>query len=171
MTRWVPLVLSVFFILAAMPATAQEGGDGGPSEISLFVGSLLPNQVDGVSEILPVFGGRYGMALFGVRTEAGFANSHAYGVDFTTFSFSARADLPALEQFVGSIYGGLDLNYYIPEGATERQSDTGGHVGLALMMHTSSSLWLRSDLKFMVNPGTSLALLFGLVFRPEGGGQ
>ncbi len=162
-----PLLL-VALLLFATGASAQEGGGGadGGSEFSLFIGSMLPNQIDGVSEILPVFGGRYGLptARLGVA-EFGFANSHAEGVDFTTFSGSLRADLPAIDQFVGSVYGGLDISYFRPAGAEERQTDTGLHVGAAHAVYASDTLWFRTDLKFNASPGTSLSLLFGIVFQ------
>ena len=142
-----------------------SGGDGG-SEISLFLGSFLPNQIDGVTEILPVFGGRFGLrtGAFGAA-ELGFSNSHAMGVDFTTVTASMRADLPAIDDFFGIVYGGLDVHFYRPVGAENRTTETGLHVGAGMMMHASDTLWFRSDLKFMASPGTSLALLFGLVFR------
>lgn len=159
------------FLTMPLSAFAQDA-ESGSSEVSLFVGSHLPNQIDGVTEILPVFGGRYGMALGGGIAELGLSNSHAEGVDFTTLSTSMRADLPAIDQFMGSIYGGLDFNFYRPAGAEDRTTETGFHVGAAILMHASSTLWFRGDLKFAANPGTSLFLLFGIVFRSsEGGGS
>lgn len=166
-------IITVFVIVLSAIANwpsnafAQEGSSSaGGSEFSLFVGSLLPNQIDGVSEILPVFGGRYGIATerLGVA-EFGFGNSHAEGVDFTTFSASLRADLPPVDQFIGSVYGGLDISYFRPAGSEDRKTDTGLHVGAALSMYASDTLWFRSDLKFNAAPGTSLSLLFGIVFQ------
>lgn len=145
---------------------AQEGGEAGGSEISLYLGSLLPNQIDGVTEILPVFGGRYGFRTGSMGlVEFGLSNTHAEGVDFTTFSGSLRADLPAIDQFVGMIYGGIDFHYYRPAGSEDRRTETGLHVGSGLLMHASDTLWFRTDLKFQAAPGTSLVILFGLVFR------
>ena len=153
-------------LLRASNANAQEGGAEAGSEISLFVGSLLPNQIDGVTEILPVFGGRYGFATerLGVA-EFGFSNTHAEGVDFTILSASLRADLPAIDQFIGSVYGGLDLTWYRPAGSEDRTTEKGLHVGAAMAVMVNDNLWFRSDLKFNASPGTSMALQFGLVFR------
>lgn len=147
-------------------ACAQDGGGDGGSEFSLFIGSMLPNQIDGVTEILPVFGGRYGLptARLGVA-EFGFANTHAEGVSFTTFSASLRADLPAMDSFVGFVYGGLDISYFRPAGSEDRKTDSGLHVGAGLSVHASDTLWFRSDLKFNASPGTSLSILFGIVFQ------
>ena len=138
-------------------AVAQEGGAEQASEISLFVGSLLPNQIDGVTEILPVFGGRYGFSTdrLGVA-EFGVSNTHAEGVDFTILSASLRADLPAIDQFIGSVYGGVDLSWFRPAGSEDRKTETGLHVGAAMAIMVSDTLWFRSDLKFNASPGTSM---------------
>ena len=159
-----PLLLGILF--AGSHATAQAEGSG--SEISLFLGSMLPNQIDGVTEILPVFGGRYGYRTSSVAVlEFAATNTHAEGVDFTTLSGTIRADLPSIDQFVGFLSAGVDLHYYSPVGASERRAETGVHVGTGLLMHVGDTLWLRTDLKFMAQPGTALQVLFGLVFRPN----
>lgn len=162
----VSAVLFFLTVIAPIQSHAQEGGEGGGSEISLYIGSMLPNQIDGVTEILPVFGGRYGISTgsFGVA-EFGLSNTHAEGVDFTTLTGSIRADLPAIDQFFGMVYAGLDVNYYRPVTSEDRRTELGAHVGAGLMMHTSDTLWLRTDMKFMASPGTSLSFLFGFVFR------
>jgi len=164
------VILSVALsILGGSDAFAQDdggGGEGGGSEISLYLGTMLPNQIDGVTEILPLMGGRYGLRTASMGTfELGATNTHAEGVDFTTFTGSIRADLPAMDGFFGIIYTGIDINYYRPAGSEDRRTETGFHVGSGLLMHASDTLWFRSDLKFMASPGTSLSLLFGLVFR------
>ncbi|MBN8540038.1 MAG: hypothetical protein J0L82_06590 [Deltaproteobacteria bacterium] len=170
LTRLVELSVAICLVIVGhlTEAAAQEGGGAGEggSEFSLFIGSMLPNQIDGVTEILPVFGGRYGIptSRIGVA-EFGIGNTHAEGVDFTTFSGSLRADLPAIDQFVGFVYGGLDISYFRPAGSEDRKTDTGLHVGAGLSVHASDTLWFRSDLKFNASPGTSLSLLFGIVFQ------
>lgn len=157
------LILSAFWTSRVM---AQEGGAAEGSEIMLYLGSMLPNQIDNVTEIMPVFGGSYSFKTASMGTmEFGLSNIHAEGVDFTTLSASLRADLPAIDQFVGIFYGGLDLNYYRPAGASDRTSETGLHIGTGLMMHATDTLWFRTDLKFMASPGTSLLILFGVVLK------
>ena len=145
---------------------AQESGTADGSEVSLYLGSMLPNQIDGITEILPIFGGRYGIKTTNLgMLEFSFSNIHAEGVDFTTLSATLRADLPAIDQFVGIFYGGVDFNYYRPATASDRTTDTGLHIGTGLMMHTTDTLWFRTDLKFMASPGTSLSILFGVVLK------
>jgi hypothetical protein len=159
-------LVALFAISTPRVAEAQEEGK---DDISLFVGSMLPNQIDGVTEILPVFGGRYGFGTKIGTFEVGGANSHAEGIDFTTIEGSLRGDFDLGDGMSGLFYGGMDLNWYIPTGATERQSETGFHIGTGAMMSVSENLALRADLKFMGGPGTSLYLLLGVIFRSSSG--
>ncbi len=162
-TSW---ALAISIVLISWAPSAHAQATGGDSEYSMYLGTMLPNQIEGVTEIMPVFGGRYGFRNTSVVvTEFGLSNIHAEGVDFTTFSASLRADLPDYDQFFGMVYAGVDLNYYRPIRKTERKFDPGFHAGAGLMMHVGGTLWLRSDLKFMAEPGTSLQILFGLVLR------
>lgn len=166
--RFEVLILLFFFVGLAFPGTqalAQAEGESSGSEISLFLGSMLPNQIDGVTEIMPLVGGRFGLNTLAGVLELGAFNSHAYGVDFTNFDLSVRGDLPVAEGIAAGIYGGLDINWYAPYGSTARLTETGIHLGAAGLMSISSNLWLRGDLKFMGGPGTSLLLLFGIMFR------
>jgi hypothetical protein len=167
-TAWVSCLVFALF-LGTSPAFAQDGQSGN-NDFSMFIGNMLPNQIDGVREILPVFGGRYALGSNIGALEGSFFNTHAGGVDFTTFSIGYRADIPLGQGLAGAIYGGFDWNWYIPEGDRERRSETGLHVGAAGLMHVADTLWLRTDLKFMGNPGTALYLLFGLMFKAPGGG-
>lgn len=160
------VIASLFALMIAtigQPAFAQDQGGG--DDVSLFLGSMLPNQIDGVTEILPVFGGRYGLGSRLGTIEFGLGNSHAEGVDFSTLSMSLRGDVPVGDGLEGLIYGGVDFNWYRPVEQTDRKSETGFHIGTGAMLMVSDSLWLRTDLKFMGGPGTSLYLLFGLLFR------
>jgi hypothetical protein len=160
--------LAVWLIIwCSSPALAQDNAIDGSSDLSLHVGYLLPNQIPGVTEIMPVFGARYATPFLGTMGEFAFGNTHAEGVDFTTFSAGARVDLPEIDQFVGFVTAGFDFHWYIPNGSTSRQTETGFHLGTGLMMRAVESLWLRSDIKLMAQPGTALYIGFGVMFRPE----
>jgi hypothetical protein len=161
-------LLILCLVFGSTSAFAQDSVTGG-NDISLYVGKMLPNQIDGVDEILPVFGGRYGLGFSFGLVEFGLANTHAEGVDFTTFETSYRYDLPLEEGLLVLVGGGLDLNYYKPEGESSRKTEVGLHVNTGAMMAISNAFWLRGDLKFMGGPGTSLSLLFGIVIRDTSG--
>ena len=158
------LVASVLVVACSDGAQAQ--GDVG-SDFSMFLGYMLPNQIDGVTEILPIFGGRYAFGLPAGAVEISGENSHAQGIDWTSFGLSLRGEIPVATGVTGLIYAGPSLHYYAPVNDTARRSDYGFHFGIGGLMLVTDSLWLRSDLKFMGNPGTSLYLMFGLMFRPS----
>jgi hypothetical protein len=159
----------VFFALVIFCQRSQaQSGENTGSDFSLFAGYMLPNGIDGVTEIMSVFGGRYSFSLPVGSVELEGTNTHSEGVDFTTFGASLRGEIPVAHGLSGLIYGGPDIHWYIPRGDTERHTDYGIHVGGAGLLLVTDSLWLRGDLKFMGNPGTALYLLFGLMFRPSG---
>jgi hypothetical protein len=146
----------------AMAQSTSAGSD----EISFYLGEMLPSGIENVTEILPVFGGRYGLktARAGVA-EFGLFNTHAAGVDFTTFEASLRGSIETTPGMDVVYFGGADVNYFRPENEDDRKTVTGFHVGAGGMMQVTDTLWLRGDLKFMGGPGTSLFLLLGIVFR------
>lgn len=167
--RATSIYLSAFIIafLAPEPSRADTAGS---DEIQFFVGQQLPAGIVGVDDMLPVFGGRYGVATNTLGlAEIGLFNTHALGVDFSTLELSLQGNLPMSAGLEGLFYGGVDLNYYREVGAVDRKTEFGYHAGAGAMIMLTDNLWLRSDLKFMIGPGTSLYLLFGFVFRSGGG--
>lgn len=169
--RFMALAVMVFaglILMMRLEAKAQSSETG--SDISLFMGYMLPNQIDNVTEIMPVFGGRYALTFPNVGAlEIEGLNTHSYGVDFTTLAVSLRGEIPLMQGLSAIVYGGPDLHYYIPNGDNARHTDYGAHVGIGGLMLVSDTLWLRSDLKFLGNPGTQMQLLFGLMFRSSAG--
>lgn len=159
------LIAALFF----PQLTQAQSGDSSANDLSLFFGYMLPNGIDQVTEIMPVFGGRYAFGLPIGAVEIEGINTHSEGVDFTTVEASLRGEIPLAHGLTGLIYGGPDIHWYIPQGDTQRHTDYGLHVGAAGLLLVTDSLWLRTDLKFMANPGTALYLLFGLMFRTPGG--
>lgn len=163
------LIFGILGALGAARAEAQEA-DAYGNELSLHTGSFLPNQIEGVTEILPMWGARYGIATGLGVLDTGFATAHAQGVDFLNISESLRGDFPLADQIYGMVYGGLDFNYYTQVNQTNRENVWGVHMGTGIMVLVANTMWLRSDLKFMGGPGTSLYLGFGVVFRAPGSG-
>jgi hypothetical protein len=165
--QWLARVFLYSFVcwlsLSGRAFAQSDGAQGG--DVSVFVGSFLPNQIEGVTEILPLFGGRVAFDSQAGAIEIGLANSHAYGVDFTILEMSLRGEFPLGEGMSGLAYAGGDLSWFIPIEETSRKTDTGLHFGGGAMMEISEGLWFRSEMKFMGSPGTSLSLLFGFVFR------
>ena len=160
-------MIKLFIAMMLVTTTAWgQSTTSGSDEIGFYLGNMLPSGIDGVTEILPVFGGRYGIqtARVGV-VELGLFNTHASGVDFTTFEANLRGAMPASPGIDILYFGGLDFNYYRPENEDSRKNITGFHLGGGTMLQITDTLWIRGDLKFMAGPGQSLFLLAGLIFK------
>lgn len=146
-------------------------------EIAAVCGTLLPNQIPGITEYMALCGGRAGFKI-GKNTilepqllaGAGRAQRYILG------SLSFRGDVQ-IDDIIASYYGGADVHYatnpVFNAGTNTTESTNvyfGAHVGGALWWDMTENLALRSDLQFFVNPGT--ALFFGislaLRFDPQG---
>ncbi|MGE3974321.1 MAG: hypothetical protein AB7F59_07350 [Bdellovibrionales bacterium] len=175
MNRTQQLRLLVFSacLLASRPLLAQEPQAetvASGSEIGFHVGPLLPNQVEGMTEIQPMWGPRYSMAFRKGFLEASFANSRANGVIYYNGFMSYRYDI-TIEGMTALLYAGLDFHQWSspPEDTTRMVG--GGHVGGGMQFPVGDSMWFRSEMKFNLNPGTALYIGFGFMIRmPDGGG-
>lgn len=139
------------------------------SEMGFHVGRLLPDQINGLTEIISGWGVRYGM-----KTSRGFielgGNFHSgEGSTYNTISISMRGDIP-VESLVAEVFGGLDLAQISTPLMGESSYMGGGHVGGGIMALIGGDVWFRSDMKFNINPGTSLYIGFGFVIRFAEGG-
>lgn len=162
------MAFAILTVLIGVTARAQSSSTAS-DELNLFVGYQLPSGTEGISEILPVFGFRYEIATAKVGfIDLGLMNTHASGVDFSTFEFGLRGTIPMSAGLDAVFYGGGDLNYYKPETQENRKFEFGYHAGVGAMLAVTDNLWLRTDLKFMLTPGTNLYMLFGFAFRTAG---
>ena len=167
-SAWPCFLSLVFVILASSNVQAQQTSVKYGNEFGGYIGTWLPNQIDGVTEILPAWGLRYAVPISGAVVEGGLRRSHAKGVDFDLVHLDLRFDMNTVEGFTNVFYIGYDLNSYIPLNYPERTWKGGVHAGSGLMMHVASSFWLRTDLSLAVSPGTSLYLGVGFVIRSPG---
>jgi hypothetical protein len=115
---------------------------------------------------MPTWGARVGFPVRKAVLEVGATSSRAFGTSIYDGSISYRGDI-TVETITGIFYAGLDLYSINPANKSSRV-DGGGHVGAGLMTVLSDVVWFRADMKFNINPGTSLYIGFGLEFRlPE----
>lgn len=165
------LLVSLAFSWAANaqpnPDASLPAGSDAPFEMGFHLGYLLPNQIDGVTEIMGLGGvrGGYRLAPF-TYAEAGVIMGNGEGAEWKNVHLDIRMDIP-VENLVGVAYVGADSIYYKGAGRNTKLI-FGGHAGGALMMPMSSVAWFRSDMKFGFSPGTSLYIGFGIVFRIGG---
>lgn len=169
------IFIFIFLVLAQNQSLAQENadllGDNVGSELGFHLGSLLPNQIPNVDEILSMWGARYGLKTGRGFFEMGAYFASGYDAKLTQLSVSIRGDIP-VESLVGEVFLGVDLNQVVSPGSTETVYLGGGHVGGGVMALIAGDVWFRSDMKFNINPGTSLYIGFGFLVRlPEGSGS
>ncbi len=161
------------------PAWAQAPDAGGAAggqantdadfEAGFHLGNLLPDQIDGVTEIMGLGGVRAGMLIAPqTYTEAGLIMGNGEGQKWKNIHLDIRMDIP-VESLVGLAYAGADMTYYSGIDTSDKVI-FGGHVGGGVQAQVSGSIWFRGDMKFGFSPGTSLYFGFGLMWRLGGGG-
>jgi hypothetical protein len=161
------------FIFAAVCISSQASAQNPDSEKKeygfewgLHTGPLLPNQLEGVTEIMPTWGGQIAFPNRKAFIEIGATSSRAYGTTLYNGYVSYRGDV-VVDTLTGIFYAGLDLHHITPSEQTG-QVYGGGHVGAGLMTVISDVAWFRADMKLNLNPGTALYIGFGIQFRlPE----
>lgn len=136
----------------------------GSYEAGLLIGSLLPNQINGVTEIMGLGGVRGGFRLAPQAwAEGELVTGNAHGQSWRNVGADIRMDIP-VENLVGIAYIGLDLVQFSGPGDSS-QFDFGGHVGGGLLAHLGGSIWMRSDMKFGFSPGTSMMISLAFMWR------
>ncbi|NJL25740.1 MAG: hypothetical protein HC902_11580 [Calothrix sp. SM1_5_4] len=144
-------------------------GSDAPFEVGFHLGSLLPNQITGVTEIMGLGGGRMGIRLSPqTYFETGFITGNGEDQQWKNVHADLRMDIP-VQTLVGVAFVGADTVYY--KGRTGgTKLIFGGHAGGGIQTHLAGSAWFRADMKFGFSPGTSLYIGFGFVWRLGSGG-
>lgn len=163
------ITLIVFFLVTSV-CHAQSGDDFSKdvtSEFGFHLGNLLPAQIDGVTEIMPLWGVHGGYRFREAFIEFGGIAGNARGAEWANLHVSLRGDFP-IEGLVGTVYMGADGTQF---KGVDKESKIfgGGHLGGGVMTNISPTVWFRADMKLNVNPGTSLYIGFGFEFRFKGG--
>ena len=161
------LIFCVVFVCTTL-ALAQEEDEVNFSALSTHIGSLLPNQIEGVTEIMPMWGLRYAFPYRGKSIiEVGLANSKAEGVTINEGSLAFRGDFP-IQDLLMTAYIGANTYLYTPLDQ-DPVTAFGGFIGGGFLASITKILLFRSEMKFNVNPGTSLHIAFGFELRFFGG--
>lgn len=171
--HWTLVILAIFIaqpIFGQTENKVDEIGQNVGSELGFHVGRLLPDQINGLTEIISGWGLRYGMKTARGFVEAGTTFYNGEGTRYNSISISMRADIP-VESMVAQVFAGLDLNQISTPLISEASYLGGGHVGGGILSLISGDVWFRADMKFNINPGASLYIGFGFIVRiPDGGG-
>lgn len=149
--------------------TAGRPGQNALYEFGFHLGNLLPNQIEGMTEIIGLGGARGGFRIAPeTYFEMGMIAGNGEGAEWKDLHADFRMDIP-VENLVGVAYIGADTIYY---KGVDRSTKLvfGGHAGGGVQGHLTGLVWFRADMKFGFNPGTSLYIGAGLVFRMGEGG-
>ena len=172
----ISILLSGPYVFAQQPgggagAGAGAGGAAGGAagtdalyELGIHLGNLLPNQIDGMTEIIGLGGARGAFRLSpGTYAEAGIIMGNGEGAQWKNIHADLRMDIP-VENLVGIAYIGADSIYYKGDGRGTKLV-FGGHAGGGIQLPLTGLAWLRGDMKFGFSPGTSLYIGIGIVAR------
>lgn len=167
-----PSLLSSVFIafflwIISSPLFAQDGaateGQGFPgSQIGVFVGHLLPDQIPGVTEITTMSGLRFSSSLGRGLWEINAQTGRASGVTYNLIDALFRYDT-VVEGLVAMVSGGAA--FHRSKGAEETNMKFGAAVGLGLLIPFSANFGFRTDMKFYFNPGVALLITYGFSLR------
>lgn len=157
------IFLSLF--LVAGGALAQESANLSPQwEVGAAVGRLLPDQVDGVTEVMSLGGAHLAYRLSPmVYAQSHFLTGNGHGQSWRNLGLSVRLD-QELQDFLVSIYGGAQSTLSSGPGVKE-SNEFGGFVGGGLLMSTGGPTWLKMDMNFGFGPGTTLLISLALLLR------
>jgi hypothetical protein len=154
------------------PSAAWGQADGGTDvsgskalyELGFDLGNLLPNQIDGVSQIMGLGEVRGGVRFAPMSyVEGGLIMGNGNGVQWKNLHVDARMDIP-VDNLVGFAYLGVDSTYYRGDNANSHLI-FGGHAGGGVQIAIAGDVWIRGDMKFGLSPGNSLYIGLGFVFR------
>ena len=175
--RWIRLLCLCALMFCGLNALAQnpdeaaQPGSNALYEAGLHLGNLLPNQINGVTEIMGLGGVRAGFRLAPRSyVEGGMIMGNGEGVEWKNLHVDLRMDIP-VENLLAVAYIGGDTIYYKGADTSSNKLVFGGHAGGGIMSHLGGASWFRFDMKFGLSPGTSLYLGFGVVIRMGDGGN
>lgn len=165
----------IMIFLFSYGVHAQDGGGSGLGsavtyEFGVHTGNILPNQIDGVTEVTSLWGIRGGWRTSKKSfIELGAMTGKESGSTISNIHLSSRTEMQLDRSLFTQVFVGLDTTITQAEGS-DKETDGGMHLGGGIMNHISEEMWLRVDMKYNFNPGTSLYFGVGLMMRFAGGG-
>lgn len=156
-------ILTLFLALTAWKNAAAN--EVGVREYSLMGGWALPDQVPGLDEILPTWGVKWG---FGVAPQGmvhlGYFNALAKGVSSHTLDVEFRYSSFS-EGVGGYVSAGAGVMHYSSAVFEKSRQEVSALMGSGFLFQVSSEVWFQSEMKFRVDPGVQMLLLFGFAMR------
>lgn len=160
----------------AQAQVAQNAQTSGQSYVNIRTGSFLPYDIDGVRDLLPIWGVRFGHGLTpSLALEYSIDMARAKGVVYNLGSISLRHDFDIKDVLPLFVLFGFDAHYYKrADSVGEISGDltsypfvltTGWHAGFGTETLIYGSIYFRSDVRFGFSPGRQLNVSLGLTYR------
>jgi hypothetical protein len=173
------IAICLLVVLLSPPSFSQQQNADNPNQyfaVGLKTGSFLPYGIEGVRELLPMWGLRLGHSLsrtFSMEYNLDMAN--AKGVNYNLAYLSFRTDFNIGQVLPLFVIAGVDAHYYkrrdsygsITGRLTEYdyQFSTGWHLGFGNETLIFGDLYLRSDVRMGFSPGRQLSVALGMMYR------
>ena len=175
-----PLFSLLFIVLFSChgfsQATPQQANSNSYFDLGLKTGSYLPSGIQGVRDLLPMWGIKMGHPVSSTLSlEYDLDFMHAKGVNYFLGYFSLRHDFAignALPLFFNL---GVDAHYYkradvygaITGNLTEYDYlfATGWHVGFGSETVIYGDIYFRSDFRMGFSPGKQLSITIAGIYR------
>lgn len=160
--------LTFLILVSLLPtfARAQTEENEGTRRFNIHTGRMLPFRIDGVTEIYPYWGARYGYSMWGQNFEWNSKLAVGRGIKLynTSLALAFDVDIEGLPMIVSV---GADLFYY--KGSTETQNlryrtTSGAHIGLSPLIPIVDNIAIRADLDWGFGPGRTLFVGGGIQF-------
>ena len=164
------------FLLSVSPSHAQEGESSGGYpfyfDLGLKTGTFLPSKINGVRDILPIWGVKMGHPIsqeLALEYDVDFAN--AKGVTYFLGYLSLRHNFAVGDAIPLFVLVGFDGHYYKRKNSLISQTEhpfklsTGWHVGVGGEAEIYRDLLARIDFRMGFSPGRQMTMTFGVVFR------
>lgn len=163
------IVLCLMLMSYSSSSFGQQAAEPG-REYGLEFCELLPSQIDGITDIVPFWGMRYGYHLGAGMAEAALDLANAQGTSYDMLQVGYRFDVPVDDKLNGFLNGGINNSYFNTYLRSEKIWISGLFVGGGAMTQLVGNIWGRLGMQFNFIPGASMFITVGIEYRDFGGG-
>lgn len=173
-----PLIICLLALILVTPSFAQNNTAqaGGYFDLGIKSGSFLPYGIEGVRDLLPMWGIKLGHSVSDtLALEYDIDMAHAKGVSYFLGYFSLRHDFAIGKALPAFFLLGVDAHFYkrrdsygeITGRLTEYdfQFSSGWHLGFGTETVIYGDILFRSDFRMGFSPGRQLVVSLAGVYR------